>query len=88
MLALTVPLVMALWFAPALVVFNDQGAVEAMKGSFVGCLRNMLPFLVYGIIAVPLAFLATLPMMLGWLVFAPVIAASIYVGYRDIYYIS
>lgn len=88
MLALTVPLIMALWFAPALVVFNDQGPVQAMKGSFVGCLRNMLPFLVYGIIGLPLAFLATLPMMLGWLVFAPVIAASIYAGYRDIYYIS
>jgi uncharacterized membrane protein len=88
MLALTVPLVMALWFAPALVVFNDQGAVEAMKGSFVGCLRNMLPFLVYGIIGLVLAFLASIPAMLGWLVFAPVIAASIYVSYRDIYYIS
>lgn len=88
MLALTVPLVMALWFAPALVVLNDQGAVEAMKGSFVGCLRNMLPFLVYGIIGLALAFLATIPAMLGWLVFAPVIAASIYVAYRDIYYVN
>ena len=88
MLALTVPLVMALWFAPALVVFNDQGAVEAMKGSFIGCLRNILPFLVYGIIGLALAFLATIPAMLGWLVLTPVIAASIYVAYRDIYYVS
>jgi uncharacterized membrane protein len=84
-LALTIPLVMAIWFAPALVVFHDLGAVEAMKQSFTGCLRNVVPFLVYGIVGFVLAILASLPLGLGWLVLGPVIAASVYTSYRDIY---
>jgi len=84
-LALTLPLVMAIWFAPALVVFHDLGAVDAMKQSFTGCLRNVLPFLVYGIIGFVFAVVASLPIGLGWLVLGPVIAASVYTSYRDIY---
>ena len=84
-LALSIPLVMAVWFAAPLVVFHGLGAVEAMKQSFTGCLRNIVPFLVYGIIGFLLAILASIPLGLGWLVLAPVIAASVYAGYRDIY---
>ena len=84
-LALSIPLVMAVWFAAPLVVFHGLGAVEAMKQSFSGCLRNIVPFLVYGIIGFLLAILASIPLGLGWLVLAPVIAASVYTGYRDIY---
>jgi uncharacterized membrane protein len=83
--ALSIPLVMAIWFAPPLVVFHDLDAVEAMKASFTGCLRNVVPFLVYGIIGFLLAILASIPLGLGWLVLGPVFAASIYTGYRDIY---
>ncbi len=85
MLALFVPLMMALWFAPALVVFHELGAVEAMKQSFTGCLRNIVPFLVYGVILIVPAFIASIPLGLGWLVLGPVTVASIYTAYRDIY---
>jgi len=83
--ALSVPLMMAIWFAPALAVFHELSAVEAMKASFTGCLRNIMPFLVYGIVGFALAIVATIPLMLGWLVLGPVFAASVYTGYRDIY---
>ena len=33
-----------------LVVFQRQGVIEAMKTSFSGCLKNILPFLVYGVV--------------------------------------
>ena len=85
MLALSLPVVMAIWFAPALVVFHGLSAVEAMKASFTGCLRNVVPFLVYGIVGCVLAVLATLPIGLGWLALGPVFAASIYTSYKDIY---
>jgi uncharacterized membrane protein len=84
-LALMMPVLMAVWFAPALVVFHELGAVEAMKESFLGCLRNVLPFLVYSIVLTLAAILATIPLALGWLVLGPVIAASVYTSYRDIY---
>ena len=48
-------------------------------------LRNILPFLVYGIIAFVLLLLASIPLMLGLLVMMPVLIASIYTAYRDIY---
>jgi hypothetical protein len=86
MTALLLPVVMAVWFAPALVVFHDHGVLEAMKGSFVGCLKNILSFLVYGIVLFAFSILASLPLMLGWLVLGPVIVASIYTSYRDIYF--
>jgi len=40
------------WFAPALVALQGANAIDAMKRSFVSCLRNWVPFLVYGLIAI------------------------------------
>lgn len=84
-LLLFVPLAMAMWFAAPLVVLNQLGPVEAMKQSFTGSLRNIIPFLLYGVVVFVLAIVATLPIGLGWLVLTPVLAASLYAGYRDIY---
>lgn len=86
MLALMLPLFMALWFAPALVVFHDMSAVQAMKASFAGCLKNWLPFLLYGIVLTIASVIASIPLGLGWLVLGPVLVASIYTSYRDIYF--
>jgi hypothetical protein len=85
-LALMLPLVMATWFAPALIVFNDMGVGAAMKASFGGCLKNILPFLLYGLLALIAGVIATIPLGLGWLVLAPVLTASVYTSYRDIYF--
>lgn len=86
MFALMLPLVMAVWYAPALVVLNEMGAGEAMKASFFGCLKNMLPFLLYGILLTVAGVIASVPFLLGWLVLGPVLVASIYTSYRDIYF--
>lgn len=84
-MALSIPLVMAVWFASPLVVFHGFTPLEAMKTSFQGCMRNVLPFLLYGVIMMMLAIVATIPLLLGWLALGPVLAASIYTSYRDIY---
>ena len=84
-IALLLPVMMAVWFAPPLIVFQQQGAIEAMKQSFVGCLKNIVPFLLYGVIGLVLFFVAVLPLGLGLLVLGPVITASVYTGDRDIY---
>jgi uncharacterized membrane protein len=85
MLALLLPAMMAVWLAAPLVVFHDHGAIDAMKGSFAGCLKNIMPFLLYGVVLAVLSIIASLPLGLGWLVLGPVFAASIYASYRDIY---
>ena len=86
MLALLLPVFMALWFAPALVVFHGRSAGAAMKSSFIACLKNFVPFLLYGVIGFVLAMLASIPFGLGWLVLGPVLAASLYTGYRDLFF--
>jgi uncharacterized membrane protein len=85
-MALMLPLVMAMWFAPALVVFHDMGALDSMKMSFAGCLKNILPFLLFSAIFVALAIVATLPILLGWLVLGPVVSITVYTAYRDIFF--
>jgi hypothetical protein len=84
-LALYVPLAMALWFAPALAIFNNMQPVPALKSSFDACLKNIVPFLIYGIAILVLALIASIPLFLGFLVLTPVIFASVYISYRDIY---
>ena len=85
-LALMLPLVMAIWFAPTLVVFHEMGALDSMKMSFAACLKNILPFLLYGVIFFALAIVATLPLLLGWLALGPVISITVYTTYRDIFF--
>ena len=80
-----VPLIMALWFSPALVMLKHQNAVDAMVNSFKGCAANIVPFLVYGVVGLVLSIIASIPMMLGWLILFPVIVASVYLGYKDIF---
>ena len=84
-LALSVPLFMALWFAPALVFFNNMLPLPALKASFNACLKNTLAFVVYGLIVLVLMFFAALPVGLGFLVLIPVLAGSIYASYQDVF---
>jgi uncharacterized membrane protein len=84
-LLLYLPLVMAIWFAPALVVLRGVAPLEAMRLSFNGCMRNIVPFLLYGVVGVGLSIVATIPLLLGWLVLGPVTIASLYTSYCDIY---
>jgi hypothetical protein len=48
-LILMVPVLMAFWFAPMLVAWNDLPVAKALFFSFIACLRNWRPFLVYGL---------------------------------------
>jgi uncharacterized membrane protein len=76
---------MAYIFAPVLVVMHNVTAIEAMKLSFKGCLRNIWPFLVYGVVAMILGFIAVIPFGLGLLILTPVLTASVFAAYRQIY---
>ncbi len=84
-LLLLIPLAMAFWFAPALVVFHDIEPLAALRSSFKVCLANFAAFFLYGLLGLVLAVVASIPFLLGWLVLSPVILGSIYAGYRDIY---
>ncbi len=84
-LALFVPISMAFWFAPALVVFDGVAPMDAVKASFAACLKNVMPFLIYGVVGLVASIVASIPFGLGWIVLGPVLLHTIYVGYRDIF---
>ena len=85
MLGLFIPVMMGMWLAPALIVLRKLSPVEAFKLSFKACMVNWLPLLVYGLLGLLIAILATIPLALGWLVAAPVFFISIYTAYRDMF---
>ena len=89
--ALSLPLMMACWFSPLLVYLHDMRPLPAMWLSLNAGLRNLLPFLVYGVmlffalmIVTPIS-LATRILDLGLWLLAPVIIPSIYASYADIF---
>jgi hypothetical protein len=89
---LSIPLLMAVWFAPLIVAFHGRPALEAMKYSFLACWRNLIPFFAYGLLLFGLIVLAMLPFGLAhpqinpgaWVVL-PFVLPSIYAAYRDLF---
>jgi len=73
------------FYAIPLVVLASLPPIQAISLGVRGLLRNVLPLLVFGLIWTVLALLATLSLMLGWLVLGPITWAAWYVSYRDIF---
>ena len=78
-------LLMALQFAPMLVIFSGMRPVAALQASLRAFVRNFLPLTVYGLALMPFMILASMPMMLGWLVLLPIILTSMYAIYLDLF---
>ncbi|WP_395703917.1 BPSS1780 family membrane protein [Aquabacterium sp.] len=76
---------MALWFAPALVVFDDVAPVDAMKASFAASLKNIVAFVLFGVIYIVLSIVASIPFGLGWIVLIPVLLLTAYTSYKDVF---
>lgn len=85
MLVAAVPFAMALWFAPALVAFRGMAAMDAIKASFGASLKNAGAFLVLLVLLVVLSFIAALPAGLGFVLLLPVLAATSYASYVDVF---
>ena len=83
--SLMIPLGMAAWFAPQLVVLHGQCPLEAMKQSLVAGFKNFLPSLVFGVASLALLLVAVIPLGLGLLVLVPTMLAANYAAGRDIF---
>ncbi|WP_263081412.1 BPSS1780 family membrane protein [Endozoicomonas sp. Mp262] len=78
-------LMMGYFFAGPLIVINEVPVIEAIKMSFSGSLKNIIPLTVFNILAIFIAIIGTLLLGVGLLVAVPVIIAGSYVAYRDIF---
>lgn len=82
---LSIPLTLSILFSPALVVMHDLKAMQAMKLSFSGGLKNILPLIFWFILATILVILGTIPLGLGLLVVFPTLTASMFAAYKTIF---
>jgi len=90
-LGISLPLMMAVWFAPLLVFFDDVKPLPALVLSLWACLKNVLPLLIYClavlvpmVIVTPLSIAVRQPDLGLWLL-APILVPSIYAGYKDLF---
>ncbi len=75
----------ALWFAPAVLAFNDLSAAHAVRWSVYAALSNAGAMILYGIALTLCFFAAILPWGLGLMLVIPVMVASTYAGYREVF---
>lgn len=86
LLAFSLLVTAALWFAPALVVLRGAAAGEAAIASLRAVRDNGLTFLIYGLVQLLLlAVVATLPYQVGWVVLLPVMVLTGYVSYCEVF---
>ncbi len=84
-LVLYLPITMASWLAPALIMLRDAAPGEALRLSLRAGWRNGSALTMYGLFAIGLALLATLPVLVGWLFFGPLAYLSTYAASRDLF---
>jgi hypothetical protein len=99
-MALMMPVFMAFWFAPALIMLRKCHPIVALKASFNGCLANMMAFLYYGIVGLAVLILLSVLLValysifqllslvlliLSTLIFAAIFYASMFTSFEDVF---
>jgi uncharacterized membrane protein len=85
LLLLAIVLIMAMFYAIPLVMLAKEAPLRSLQESLSACWINLWPLTVLSLIYVILAFLAAIPMGLGFLVLGPVTFGVIYASYRDVF---
>ena len=85
-LLLFTPLIMATWFAPALILFGGARPATALGVSLKAVAKNWAAMTVNGLtLGLLLFFAALVPMLLGLLLAMPVLFGSLYASYQAIF---
>lgn len=85
-LVLFLLLLMAMWFAPALIILHGLDPKIAMKSSLKGFLANLLPMIAYSLIGgIILLFFLNITLGFGIIVALPWIMMNHYISYRDVW---
>lgn len=84
-MSLTLLAFMAFWMAPALIIFNGAGPLQAIQLSLLGSLKNFVPSLAFLVLAYVFLNLAILPLGLGLIAVMPIVACGAFKAYEDIF---
>lgn len=79
-------MVMLLIYSAPLVMLDNVSAIDAMKSSFIACLKNIWPLTVLSAILLIPIIIAMIPFGLGMLVLAPILSMMVYASYKNIYH--
>jgi hypothetical protein len=85
MTLISIPVIMALWLAPGLVVFKGAEPIDAIRLSFGAATKNIGAFIVFYILAVIAAFIGGLLLRVGLIVVYPIVLCAVYMAYKDIF---
>jgi len=87
LVGLVVGILLALAFAYAthLVALNNVPVFESVKQSFKGTAKNILPLIVYVIIASIILIISAIPLGLGLFITIPLFCVTSYVSYKHIF---
>lgn len=84
-IVMLIPLMFSIMFAPALIVMHNLKPIEAMKLSFIGSVKNILPIIIWFILISIFFILGAIPLGLGLLVVIPMLMASTFAAYKTIF---
>jgi hypothetical protein len=76
---------LANFFSWPLIALTNISGVDAVKAGISGCISNIVPLLVYGLISLVLFFLGIIPLGLGLIIVIPMYLGSIYFATKDIF---
>jgi hypothetical protein len=91
-LAISLPVMLAVWFSPLLVFLDDMKPLPAMLLSLWACIKNIRALLVYTVVVLgPLVVMMQIGLALTrqpdlgiWLL-APILVPSLYASYQDLF---
>ncbi|TMH02151.1 MAG: hypothetical protein E6H79_14315 [Betaproteobacteria bacterium] len=55
------------------------------RASVSASLKNVLPFLLYGVVYIIAAIVASIPFGLGWIALVPVVLLTVHASYKDVF---
>lgn len=84
MIILSIGIAFAFFFAIPLVMFTATAPVAAVQASFAAALKNIVPLIIFAVIYIVLAIIATLPFGLGYLILMPVTFGAVYAAYSEV----
>jgi hypothetical protein len=85
LLLVVASLVSLLFYAIPQVMLQDRMPIDAIQSSVMGAWRNWQPLAVFVLICLALAFIAAIPVGLGFLVLGPIAVGAWYQNYKDLY---
>ena len=84
-MVLVLPISAATYFAAPLIMFQRVSVGTAIKMSFMGSIKNILPAILFGVCATLFVIVSIIPLGLGLLVSVPVLMITNYTVYRDVF---